>query len=66
MMPAVPIEMSPRLGDRSKASKCMRRSGADPGEVPGVTGETGTSGACGTTNGLLGLKFGVSGGGSAP
>src|ERR1700735_3531876 len=36
----------------------------DPGEVPGVTGETGTSGACGTTSGLLGLKFGVGGGGS--
>jgi hypothetical protein len=40
------------------------RLGADPGEVPGVTGETGTTGACGTTSGLLGLKIGAGGGGS--
>jgi len=38
--------------------------GADPGTMPGATGETGTSGACGTTSGLLGLKVGVAGGGS--
>lgn len=38
--------------------------GADPGTMPGATGETGTSGACGTTSGLLGLKVGVGGGGS--
>jgi len=29
-----------------------------------VTGDTGTSGACGRTSGLLGLKFGVCGGAS--
>lgn len=38
--------------------------GADPGKVPGVAGETGTSGLCGRTSGLLGLKVGVGGGGS--
>ncbi len=39
-------------------------TGADPGTMAGATGETGTSGACGTTSGLLGLKVGVGGGGS--
>ncbi len=40
-----------------------RSLGGDAGIVPGVTGDTGTGGACGTTSGLLGLKFGVGAGG---